>query len=90
MCGVIRGTDPPYAKAAPNWQSIDLLSSTAVNKYPRIESHLLEAVTSAVAACWEKVSPVAGQSAERRNKIAQLAIRQIRGWHLTPLTMFST
>jgi hypothetical protein len=51
-----------------------------VSKFPKIEPRLLEAVTNAIAACWEEGSPVAGQSPDRWGEIAHVAVRRIRSF----------
>jgi hypothetical protein len=51
-----------------------------MSKFPKIESRLLDAVAKAVEACWDDGSPVVGQSADRWQEIAHVAIRRARSF----------
>jgi hypothetical protein len=51
-----------------------------VSKFSKTGARLLHAVASAIEACWDEGSPVAGQSADRWQEIAHVAIRRIRSF----------
>lgn len=56
------------------------MSETTVSKFAEIDSQLLSEVVVAVDACWDKGSPVVGQTPESWQNVAHVAIRRMRSF----------
>jgi len=51
-----------------------------MSKLAKIDAKLLQSVASAVKACWEEGSPVAGQTEDSWQEAARVAIKRIRSF----------